>query len=99
MNLTLLDDTISAIEQCRNGTTGSFGTLNVTVQDPPSLPPQNTTTNSTIERRATELNSSVTWPCPTFLYVGNSSSARNRHLNLRLVVIAGCMGMAYGMAA
>ena len=49
MNLTLLDDTIAALEQCRNGTTGSFGSLNVTVQNPPSLPPQNTTTNSTIE--------------------------------------------------
>ena len=101
MNLTLLADTITALDQCRNGTSGSFGPLNVTIQDPPNRPSNNTSTNATLERRATDLNASVTWPCPTFLYVGGSSSTRNSDLNLKVLlgfVIAGCVGMAYGMA-
>ena len=101
MNLTLLDETIAALDQCRNGTSGSFGPLNVTVQDLPTIPTQIATINRTIERRATDGTSSVTWPCPTFLYFESSSYTRNSDLNLTFLVIsviAGCAGLAYGMA-
>lgn len=99
MNSTLLGEVIAALGECRNGTTGSFSPLNVTVQDPPSIAPSNST-NSTLERRATDTTSSVTWPCPTVLYVGRSSSVRNSDFSLKILIGAvfmGCMGVIYGM--
>jgi len=98
MNLTLLNDVIAALDACRNGATGSFSPLNVTVLDPPNIEPTNSTTNTTLKRRATDITSSVTWPCPTFLYVGGA--ARSSELNIMFLIGAvfmGCMGMVFGL--
>ena len=100
MDLKLVADTLAAMSQCRNQTTGTFSPLNVTVQVPPNISSTNMTTNETLKRRANPGTSSITWPCPTLLYVGAASGIGSSDLNLKALAgsfIAGWMWIAYGI--